>query len=270
MTRASAANHFLAAVEAILAEHHERVAALVVEPLVQAAAGMLMHPPGFLRGLRELCTRYQVLLIGDEVAVGFGRTGTMFACQHEGVSPDFLCLAKGLTAGYLPLAATLATEEVWRAFLGEYAESKTFFHGHTYCGNPLGAAVALASLDVFEEERTLESLAPKIERIARHLKRIGSLPHVGDTRQRGMIAAVELVEDQATRQPTHGHSAVASTSAAERANSACCCDHSATSSSLCPPWPSRWRSWTAFCWPSRTASCRRPRIDRPRGASGTA
>ncbi len=119
---------------------------MVIEPLVQGAAGMVMHPPGYLRGLRELCTKYDVLLIADEVAVGFGRTGTMFACEQEDVTPDLLCLAKGLTGGYMPLAATLATDEIWRAFLGAYAESKTFFHGHTYGGNPLGAAVALATL----------------------------------------------------------------------------------------------------------------------------
>ena len=129
-----------------------------------------------------------MLLIADEVAVGFGRTGRMFACEHEGVTPDLLCLAKGLTGGYLPMAATLATDEIWRAFLGTYAESKTFFHGHTYGGNPLGAAAALATLDVFEEERTLERLPPKIARLGEHLARIAGLPHVGDVRQCGLIA----------------------------------------------------------------------------------
>jgi adenosylmethionine-8-amino-7-oxononanoate aminotransferase len=193
--------HYLAEAEQIIHAHHERLAAVVLEPLVQAAAGMVMHPPGYLRGLAEIARRHDVLLIADEVAVGFGRTGTMFACQQEGVTPDLLCLAKGLTGGYMPVAATLATDEIWRPFLGTYAESKTFFHGHTYGGNPLGAAVALATLDVFEEERTLAGLPPKIERLREHLARIAEHPHVGDTRQRGMIAGIELVADRNTREP---------------------------------------------------------------------
>lgn len=191
----------LARLEAVLAEHHGRIAAMVVEPLVQAAAGMVVHPPGYLRGVRELTRRYDVLLVADEVAVAFGRTGKMFACEHEGVSPDLLCLAKGLTAGYLPMAATLATDRIWRAFLGDYAESKTFFHGHTYGGNPLGAAVALASLDVFEEENTLALLPPKIARLEEHLRRIAGLEHVGHVRQCGLIAGIELVRDRATKEP---------------------------------------------------------------------
>ena len=132
-----------------------------MEPLVQGAAGMLVHPEGYLRAVRELCDRHGALLICDEVATGFGRTGRMFACEHEGVAPDLLCLAKGITGGYLPLAATLATEEVYEGFLGEYEEFRTFFHGHTYTGNPLACAAALATLDVFEEERTLERLGPR-------------------------------------------------------------------------------------------------------------
>jgi adenosylmethionine-8-amino-7-oxononanoate aminotransferase len=185
----------------LIRAHHERLAAVVVEPLIQAAAGMVMHPAGYLRGLADIARRHDVLLIADEVAVGFGRTGTMFACQQEGVTPDLLCLAKGLTGGYMPVAATLATDEIWRAFLGTYAESKTFFHGHTYGGNPLGAAVALATLDVFEEEQTLASLPPKIERLRAHLARIAEQRHVGDVRQRGMIGAVEMVLDRRAREP---------------------------------------------------------------------
>ncbi len=201
VTRQQALAYYLGNVERILAAEHQRIAAVVVEPLVQAAAGMIVHPAGYLHGLRELTRRYGVLLIADEVAVGFGRTGTMFACQQEQVTPDLLCLAKGLTGGYLPVAATLATGEIWRAFLGTYAESKTFFHGHTYGGNPLGAAVALATLDVFEEEQTLEHLPPKIERLREHLARIAKRRHVGDARQCGLIAGVELVRDRATQEP---------------------------------------------------------------------
>ena len=193
--------HYLGQLEKVLAQRHEQIAAMVIEPLVQAAAGMLMHPAGYLRGVRELTRRYDVLLIADEVAVGFGRTGRMFACEHEDVAPDFLCLAKGLTGGYLPLAATLTTSEVWNAFLGRYAESKQFYHGHTYGGNPLGAAAALASLDVFEEERVLAGLPVKIARLGEHLARISRHPHVGDCRQRGLIAGIELVLDRATQTP---------------------------------------------------------------------
>ena len=201
VNRETACDYFLGRLEETLAAEHERIAALVIEPLVQAAAGMIVHPAGFLSGVRDLTRRYDVLLIADEVAVGFGRTGTMFACQQEDVSPDFLCLAKGITGGYLPLAATLATGDIWRAFLGDYSEAKTFYHGHTYGGNPLGAAVALASLDVFREERTLENMPKKVERLQQHLSRMAELPHVGDVRQRGLIAAVELVEDRETKRP---------------------------------------------------------------------
>jgi adenosylmethionine-8-amino-7-oxononanoate aminotransferase len=186
--------------ETALQQHADELAAVVIEPLVQAAAGMIMHPPGFLRGVRELTKKYGVLLVADEVAVGFGRTGTMFACEQEGVAPDFLCLAKGLTGGYLPLAATVTTDEVYSAFLGRYEDSRTFFHGHTYSGNPLGAAAALASLDVFQEEQTLACLPPKIARLAEHLARIAELLRVGDVRQRGLIAGIELVADKATNE----------------------------------------------------------------------
>ena len=149
--------------ERLLRNHPGEVAAVIAEPLVQGAAGMLVHPPGYLRELRELCDRHDVLLIADEVATGFGRTGRMFACEHEGVAPDLLCLAKGITGGYLPLAATLSSERIYEGFLGEFEEFRTFFHGHTYTGNPLACAAAIATLDVFEEERTLDALAPKVE-----------------------------------------------------------------------------------------------------------
>jgi adenosylmethionine-8-amino-7-oxononanoate aminotransferase len=201
VTAEAACGYYLAQLEAALVEYGETLAAVVIEPLVQAAAGMVMHPPGFLRGVRELTRKYNVLLIADEVAVGMGRTGTMFACEQEGVTPDFLCLAKGLTGGYLPLAATLTSDEVYGAFLGSYEESKTFYHGHTYGGNPLGAAAALATLEVFEEEQTLSRMRPKVERLSEHLARIGEIPQVGDVRQRGLMAGIELVKDRGTKEP---------------------------------------------------------------------
>jgi len=186
--------------EAILRERAERIAAVVVEPLVQGAGGMLVHPAGFLRAVRDLTQRYDVLLIVDEVATGFGRTGRMFACEHEGVGPDLMCLAKGLTGGYLPLAATLATQRVFDAFLGEVHEHKTFYHGHTYTGNALGCAAALASLDLFEQTDLIASLGPKIERIAAALSRIAECNHVGDVRQCGMMVGIEIVRDKDTRE----------------------------------------------------------------------
>ncbi len=184
--------------EVLLQRHTGRVAAVVMEPLVQGAAGMLVHPEGYLRAVRELCDRHGVLLILDEVATGFGRTGRMFACEHEGVAPDLMCLAKGLTGGYLPLAATLATEDVYRGFLGDFEELKTFFHGHTYTGNPLACAAALATLDVFEEERTLERLEPKIELLGRLLEPVADHPAVAEVRRRGFMVGIELAA-----QPLH-------------------------------------------------------------------
>jgi adenosylmethionine-8-amino-7-oxononanoate aminotransferase len=179
--------------ERLLAEHGDHVAAVIVEPLVQGAAGMLLHPDGYLRAVRELCDRHGIFLICDEVATGFGRTGTMFACEQEDVAPDFLCLAKGLTGGYLPLAATLTTERVYEGFLGAFEELRTFFHGHTYTGNPLACAAALATLDVFEEERTLERLGPKLVLLAELLaERIAPLPAVTDVRRRGFMVGIEL------------------------------------------------------------------------------
>ncbi len=189
------------ALEEVLKRDASRIAAFVVEPLVQGAGGMIVHPEGYLKRAAELCRQHDVLLIVDEVATGFGRTGTMFACQQEGVAPDLLCLGKGLTGGYLPVAATLATDDVYNAFLGEYTDLKTFFHGHTYTGNPLGCAAALATLEVFEEARTLDVLRPKIDRLRQGLSRFESLAHVGDIRQCGFIAAVELVANRASRRP---------------------------------------------------------------------
>ncbi len=190
----------LLGVEKMLDEHHDEIAAVVLEPLVQGAAGMLMQPEGFLRGVRALCDHYGVFLIADEVAVGFGRTGKMFACEHEGVTPDILCLAKGISGGYLPLAATVTSEEIFEGFLGEFTENKTFFHGHTYTGNPLACAVAIASLDLFEKERIIENLQPKIAFLKEKLSAFKNLSHVGDIRQRGLMVGIELVADRNTRE----------------------------------------------------------------------
>jgi len=180
--------------ERLLSAHEGEVAAVIMEPLIQGAGGMIVHPDGYLRAVRELCDRHGVLLICDEVATGFGRTGTMFAVEQEGVSPDFLCLAKGITGGYLPLAATLTTEAVYDAFLGAPAEAKTFFHGHTYTGNPVACAVALANLDVFKNERTLARLGPKIELLERRLAEIAAMPGVSEVRSRGVMVGIDLGE----------------------------------------------------------------------------
>ncbi|MSS71314.1 MAG: adenosylmethionine--8-amino-7-oxononanoate transaminase [Candidatus Latescibacteria bacterium] len=189
------------ALENLFRERSDEIAAVILEPLVQAAAGMVVHPPGYLKRVADLCKRYEVLLIADEVATGFGRTGRMFACEHEGVTPDLLCLAKGLTGGYLPLAATLTTDEVYNAFLGDYAERKTFFHGHTYTGNPLGCAAALANLDLLQKEGFWEDLDRRIRLLADGLRRFRDLPHVGEVRQCGVMVGIELVRDRATREP---------------------------------------------------------------------
>jgi len=190
-----------AAAEKILDREGPTLAALIIEPLVQGAAGMITQPEGYLRRLAAACRRHGVLLIADEVAVGFGRTGTMFACTQEQVAPDLLCLGKGLSGGYLPLAATMTTEEVFNGFLGEYDEFKTFFHGHTFTGNPVACAAGLASLDLFVKDETLKNLQPKIQRLADGLKPISELEHVGQVRQRGFMVGIELVEDKETRKP---------------------------------------------------------------------
>lgn len=187
--------------ESLLEERHEEIAAFVLEPQVQAAAGMLMAPPGYLKKARELTKKYDVLLIADEVATGFGRTGRMFACDNELVSPDLMCLSKGITGGYMPLAATLAANEIYDAFLGEMVEKKTFYHGHSYTGNQLACAAAIASLRIFETDHVIEGLQPKISFISDKLTAFNQLPHVGDARQRGMIAGIELMEDKEKKAP---------------------------------------------------------------------
>jgi adenosylmethionine-8-amino-7-oxononanoate aminotransferase len=180
--------------ERVLEFHAEEIAAVIVEPLVQGAAGVRVHPPGYLRAVRELTERYDVLLICDEVATGFGRTGTMFACEQERVAPDFLCLGKGLTGGYLPLAATLATERVYEGFLGAPDDGRTFFHGHTFTGNPLACAAALANLDAFESESTLLRLQPKIRLLGDMLGEVAGMPEVTEVRGRGFMVGIDLGE----------------------------------------------------------------------------
>jgi len=175
------------ALEKMLKTRHREIAALIVEPLIQAAAGMLLYPPEYLKTVRRLCSKYNVLLIVDEVATGFGRTGCMFACEHVGISPDLMCVAKGITGGYLPLAATLTTEKLYRAFLNH-----TFYHGHTYTGNPLACAAALANLDIFRKERTIEKLQPKIKLLTQLLKPFAKLNQVKEIRQLGFMAGIEL------------------------------------------------------------------------------
>ena len=184
--------------EQLLQWHAGRVAAVIVEPLVQGAAGMLVQPPGYLRQVRELCDAHDVLLICDEVATGFGRTGRMFGCEHEDVVPDLMCVGKGITGGYLPLAATLSSERIYEGFLGAADEQRTFFHGHTYTGNPLACAAAIATLGLFQSERTLEALQPKIELLTRLLaQRVAILPGVAEVRQRGFMVGIELIEQPA-------------------------------------------------------------------------
>jgi adenosylmethionine-8-amino-7-oxononanoate aminotransferase len=181
--------------ERVFAERGGEVAALIMEPLVQGAAGMLMHPDGYLRAVRELCDKHDVLMIVDEVATGFGRTGTMFACEQEGVVPDLMSVAKGLTGGYLPLAATLATERIYEGFLGAFEQFRTFFHGHTYTGNPLACAAALATLAVFEDEDTLGALQPKIALLGELLdEHVAPLATVAEIRRRGTMTGIDLVD----------------------------------------------------------------------------
>lgn len=187
--------------ETVLRQRADEICAVIVEPMMQGAAGMLKQPKGALSQIRALTKKLGVLLIADEVATGFGRTGKMFACEHEKVTPDILCLAKGLTAGYLPLSATLTTQEIYDAFLGEYKEFKAFFHGHTYSANPLACAAAIANLDLFKKNKTLEKLQPKIKLLTQELEKIGLLDHVGDVRQTGFMVGIELVKDKHTKKP---------------------------------------------------------------------
>lgn len=188
--------HCFAEVERVISENHERIAAFVIEPLVQGAAGILVHPEGYLKHVREVTRRFDIPLIADEVAVGFGRTGKMFACEHEDVAPDFLCLAKGLTGGYLPVAATLTTEDVYQRFLGAPEEGRTFFHGHTFTGNALGCAAAVASIRLFDANSVVENAQQLTARISDSLSCLADHPNVADVRQRGTMVGIELVSDR--------------------------------------------------------------------------
>ena len=185
----------------ILQKHHEEVCAVIVEPLVQCAGGMRMYDPEYLGMLRKACNLYGVHLIADEIAVGFGRTGTMFACEQAGIAPDFMCLSKALTGGYLPLSVVLTTDQVYDAFYAEYTGMKAFLHSHSYTGNALGCAAALATLDIFREENVIESNKNLTVEFARQVERFADHPNVADVRQRGMITAIELVRDRATNEP---------------------------------------------------------------------
>lgn len=187
--------------ENTLKKHCKKIAAVILEPIVQSAGGMIVWPDGYLKGVRLLCNKYDVLLIADEVATGFGRTGKMFACEYEDMTPDIMCLSKGITNGYLPLAVTLTSDEIYNVFLGEFSELKTFFHGHSYTGNPLGCAAALKSIDIFEKENILKNMYPKIILLKDRLKDILELKNVGNVRNKGLMAGIELVKNKSTKKP---------------------------------------------------------------------
>jgi adenosylmethionine-8-amino-7-oxononanoate aminotransferase len=187
--------------ERILQKNGDTIAAVCIEPIVQGAGGIIVQPDGFLKGVRSLCNQYEVLMIADEVAVGFGRTGRMFACEHEAVEPDLMCVAKGISGGYLPLAATFTTQKIFDAFLGQPWEGKTFYHGHTYTGNPLACAAAIASLDLFDRNDLVNQVQQKSHALDGMLESLRPLPHVGDIRKKGLMIGIELVADKLTCQP---------------------------------------------------------------------
>ena len=189
------------AFERVVKTRKDEVCAVIIEPLVQGAAGMILQPPGWLNAVWQIAKEHNLLFITDEVATGFGRTGNMFACEEEKIYPDFMCVAKGITGGYLPLAATLSTEEVFKSFLGNFDEFKTFFHGHTYTGNPLACAVAVENIDLFRKEKLLQKLQKKIAIVGQGLERFKELPHVGEVRQKGFMVGIELVKNRKTKKP---------------------------------------------------------------------
>lgn len=187
--------------EAALERHNDELAAVIVEPLIQCAGGMRMYPPEYLTWLREACDRYNVQLIFDEIAVGFGRTGTMFACEQAGVRPDYLCLSKAITGGYLPLSVVMTTDDIYAAFYDDYSTLRAFLHSHSYTGNPLACAAALATLDILEDDDVIATNRDKSARIEQVTAPLREHPHVGDVRQTGMVVAIEMVKDKATLEP---------------------------------------------------------------------
>ncbi|MDD3419401.1 MAG: adenosylmethionine--8-amino-7-oxononanoate transaminase [Candidatus Gastranaerophilales bacterium] len=189
------------AVEDILKKESHNIAGMVVEPMIQGSGGMIIYPPEYLKIIRELCDKYDILLIDDEVAMGFGRTGKFVACEHADITPDIMCLAKGITAGYMPLAVTLCTQKIYDAFYDDYEKTKTFYHGHSFTGNPLACAVAVENLKILEEEKIFEKNQPKIKHFGKKLQEFYKLPNVGDVRHLGMIGAVEIVKDKKTKEP---------------------------------------------------------------------
>lgn len=187
--------------EDVVAREHENISGIIIEPLIQGAGGMRIYPPIYLKKLRELCDRYQVHYIADEIAVGFGRTGKLFANEHAGVVPDMMCLSKGITGGYLPLSVVVTGDEIYDAFYDDYATMKAFLHSHSYSGNPLACAVAVEVLNIFEDENILDQLPAKGDFLDRESERFVELPHVGEFRRRGMVAALELVEEKEGKVP---------------------------------------------------------------------
>jgi adenosylmethionine---8-amino-7-oxononanoate aminotransferase len=187
--------------EEVVKKYKEEVCAVVIEPIVQGAAGIIIQPEGFLSAIHRIAKENGLLFIADEVATGFGRTGSMFACEKEGVEPDFLCLAKGVTGGYLPLAATLTTNEIFNGFLGQFEDFKTFFHGHTYTGNPVACSVAIENLNLYKKENTIENLQSKIALLTKRLQKFNGLSHIGEVRQAGFMVGIELVKNKKTKRP---------------------------------------------------------------------
>jgi adenosylmethionine-8-amino-7-oxononanoate aminotransferase len=187
--------------EGVLKKHRRQTAAIILEPLLMAAGGMIIYPVEYLKKAAALAKKYDVHLIVDEVATGFGRTEKMFACDYAKIKPDFMCLGKGITSGTLPFAAILTTEKIYRAFYDDYEKFKTFYHGHTFTANPIGCAAALASLEIFEHEKTLQKIKPLIRLLHSEMEKFRDLPFVGDVRCLGMVAAIELVKDKQTKKP---------------------------------------------------------------------